>query len=233
MNEATSTLTRAEIAAASDRTLCGKCSTRIQRLEAFFVSLKISRPLLTAWPVSRPFASALSRRGSAPVSTPIDGKLAPSGPHVGQQEVVGALAGRSNGEFDSGIAQDKVFTLVGDKGRQFRSRDVRGIVQCLESRVALRQIQALDEIPEFIARNLVAGAEQFLHGHLHVGVQADAGIELLNDVVRIAVEALFGVNGRVRRLLRIAAARLCMAKVMRQPGLGALGPAPSPSRHWC
>ncbi|MNT10561.1 hypothetical protein D3C72_1453990 [compost metagenome] len=107
---------------------------------------------------------------------------------IGQHEMARPPAGRADVERHARFLQDRIATLAGDKGVDLGRRHIRRVVQRLETGIALRQVQAADEIAKLAARDMVAGAEQRLHGHQYVGIEPDPGIDLLDHVAGIVLE---------------------------------------------
>ncbi len=108
---------------------------------------------------------------------------------ISQHEIGWPLSCGTDGERDSGVAQDRVLALAGDKAGQLGGRHIGRVVQRLEPGVALFQVEAIDEVAEFLARNIITSAEERLHGYQDVGVEPDTRIDLLGDIVGIALES--------------------------------------------
>ncbi len=86
------------------------------------------------------------------------------------------------------LAQDGIAALPGDEGIELGGRHIRRVVQRLETRIALRQVQPADEIAKLATRDMVTGAKQRLHGDQYVGIEADPCIDLLDHVASIVLK---------------------------------------------
>lgn len=70
---------------------------------------------------------------------------------VGQYLVGGTRALRANGEFHALIAQQRIRALLAGKARQVRLLQANRKIKRLESRIAARQVETIDEVAKLAA----------------------------------------------------------------------------------